>query len=106
MKWLLCLFLTSCAVPSKTEAFCLPKRITPMLGAIFLLAFAATFSRAEEKVPIPGLVCKEELGQCLIPIDVLNAMIDMHNRQVEKIREMEKQGPRCAKVELVPEKKK
>jgi hypothetical protein len=65
-----------------------------------LLLFLALPAVAEEKVlQIPGLQCTEG-GICVIPIDVINAMIDVHNKNVQTIRDLKAQGPKCAEVEI------
>lgn len=65
---------------------------------VALLALPVSAAEEEEPAAIPGVECRGDV--CLIPFTVLNALIDMHNKQVDDIRVLKKAGPKCAQIEV------
>lgn len=113
--WLLLpLLLLGCAAPSRTEGWCLPKRVTRTLALMFTLAFGATFSNAAGNLRADK-DCERTADTCSVVAEDLFDLIDNNNNKGweiahglrDKVIELRKQiadmkaaGPKCAEVEI------
>ncbi len=109
ITYLVCLLLSSCAVPTKTEGWCFPKSVSVVMLTAFLLAFAVTSKAEMPQAPL-HVQCSEVKGVsiCAIREADLDEVIETNNKAwdmlaqaLTRIKELESQGMRCAKVDVV-----
>lgn len=107
MKWLLCFLIAGCAVPSKTEPWCLPKRVTRTIATLITLAFGATFANAADGISEREVPVHCENGICALRESDLTWIQQSNQELAKRLAEAEAKikAPECAKVEVVPPKK-
>lgn len=98
MKWLLLFLLAGCAMPSKTESWCLPKRVTRTIAMLITLAFGATSSYANDSSWALGEDLNHNISVCLTKEDAI-AIADVDAKDgVEAAGEAYSESPRCATI--------
>lgn len=69
------------------------------LLAVLLFVALPALAEEEKLLDIPGLRCSP-LGVCIIPLEVLNVMIETHNALIDENRALKKKPPKCAELEV------